>query len=943
MMSEDHKAWPRIKELFSSALALAPHERGQFLREVCGQNTGLRDEVESLLAAHGEAGEFAEHSAFDAAVHEDAADDGDVRPMAKGFEFGPYRIVEPLDAGGMGEVYRAFDTRLQRDVAVKVLPAALTDDPERIARLQREARLLASLNHPHIATIHGLEIAGGLHAVVMELLEGPTLADHLSNGPLPLNAALTVAHQVATALEAAHEKGIIHCDLKPANIKLTARGSAKVLDFGLATTASQGSPDASLDVIAGTPAYMSPEQIHGQRVNPLCDVWAFGCVLYQTLTGRSAFGGFTTAEVITAVLEDAPDWEALPPTVPAGIRRLLRRCLEKDPTRRLHHIADARIEIEDAINAPAGDEATTTGASGSAWNRRLALSIALLALALAAIAGAWFVGSIRQAPELRVVEITTPHTSDHLSFALSTDGRRIAFVSDRDGQPMLWVRALDSSNAEVIPGTEGARRPFWSPDSRSIGFFQNSALKRIDARGGSAQTITASLGGISAAWGPDGTILFAGTDLPVIRRVKATGGTAEPVTVPEPGSTGQAHPQFLPDGKQFLFFAGGPDAVRGVYLASLTSPTITRLLASDTHARYVAPDWLLFVRQGTLLAQRFDIARHSLLGEPVIVADTVAFDPITGTGAFSTSNAGVMAYRSLSSSGARLSWFDRSGSERGTLGSSDQSGLSNPVLSPDGRRVAAQRTIQNETDVWLLDSIRQTRFTRGSAGTTIRLPVWSPVDNQIAFESVQSGSVKLSAKSLTGGGEEVLFESAEVKVPCSYSPDGRFLMYYVPDPKTGTDLWILPTATRKPYSFLKTDANELWGQFSPNGHWVAFQSNETGRYEIYVRPFNGTGPQLPISTAGGVYPRWSRDGKELYYIAPDASMMAVRIRATSTTLDAEAPKALFKTRRLGGGVNVIGNGPQYDVAADGRFLISVDADSGAVPITLLLNWKPSGE
>ncbi len=842
--------------------------------------------------------------------------------MAAGVELGPYRILGPLDAGGMGEVYRALDTRLHREVAVKVLPAALSGDPQRVARLEREARLLAALNHPHIATIHGLEVAGGLHAIVMELIDGPTLADRLAGGPLPLDVTLAIARQIAAALEAAHEKGIIHRDLKPGNIKITAAGTVKVLDFGLAKALAPdprdarmpaaGGPATGEGVVTGTPAYMSPEQARGERVDSRTDVWAFGCVVYEMLTARKAFGRDTLAETLAAVLEREPDWERLPSNVPAGIRRMLRRCLEREARRRLHHIADARLEIEDAANDPERRASDQVTASSRRRERVLGISTAALALALAGVLGAWFLRPPSETPEPRVVEITTPRTSDPWSFAVSPDGRRLAFVADHEGQPALWVRALDAPGARALPGTEGARRPFWSPDSRSIGFFAASELKRIEARGGSVQTVTYLVAGTTGAWGPDGTILFSSTAAPSLRRVNAAGGPVEAVTTPAAESTGHRHPQFLPGGRQFLFFVGGPDAVRGVHLGSLDSSEVRRLVASDTQGAYVAPGWLLFVRQGTLLAQPFDLARRTLGGEPITVADSIAFEPITGTGAFSTSDAGVMAYRDGRPSVTRLSWFDRSGNPRGTVGSPEQAGLSNLRLSPDGRRVAAERTLKNETDLWLLDSARQMPFTRGSDGSIARLPVWSPDGSRIAFESVRSGSVALSAKPSTrDGDEEILFESPETKIPCDWSPDGKFLVYYVPDPKTGTDLWVLPLDTRVPFVFLETAANELWGQFSPNGHWVAYQSNETGRYEIYVRPFPARGVAVPISTAGGVYPRWSRDGKELYFIAPDAKMMAVAIRANETTVEAGLPAALFQTRRLGGGLNVIGRSHQY--------------------------------
>jgi Tol biopolymer transport system component len=935
-MTDEQHRWSRVKEIFHAALVRAPDERAAFLRIACGEDVALEREAESLLAAHAAAGSFAERAAIEVLVPPRTPDR--IEPaMAAGTEFGTYRILGPLDAGGMGEVYRALDTRLDREVAVKVLPRALAEDPERIVRLQREARMLAALNHPHIATIHGLEVAAGVHAIVMELIDGPTLAERLARGALPVGETLEIARQIAGALEAAHEKGIIHHDLKPANILLTATGAVRVLDFGLAMTANSGAN--AQDTVAGTPAYMSPEHARGERTDARADVWAFGCVVYEMLTGSRAFGHDTMAETQAAIFERGPDWDRVPAHVSAGIRRMLRRCLDKDPHRRLHAIADARIEIEDA-----GSDAEAMGSASkhAAIRRRgLVVSAAALFTLLASAATFWAMRPHAPKLQLTIAEITTPRTFDPWSFALAPDGRRIAFVADHDGYSMLWVRDLGSGTARVLAGTEAARRPFWSPDGRSIGYFANSDLKRIDAAGGSVRTIAYALGGTTAAWGPDGSILFSGADAPALRKVNASGGNVTSATAPAADSTGHRHPQFLPDGRQFLFFSGGPNAVRGVYLGSLDSTGATRLLASDTQGAYVSPGWLLFVRDGVLLAQSFDLARRALSGEPITVADSVAVDPITGSGAFSTSDAGVLTYRIAHPLVTRLSWFDRAGSSLGTFGSAEQIGLSNLRLSPDGRRVIAERTLQNETDLWMLDSTRQTRFTLGADGNIARLPIWSPNGDRIAFESIGSGSVKLVIKSASGGdGEEMLFKSPQGKIPCDWSPDGRFLLYYVPDPKTGTDLWVLPAATREPYLFLRTDANELWGQFSPDGRWVAYQSNETGRYEIYVRAFPARGGPIPVSTSGGVYPRWSRNGKEIYFIAPDAKLVAVPMSTSATMAEAGTPVTLFQTQRLGGGMNVIARGHQYDVTADGRFLINVDSGSSATPITLLLNWKP---
>lgn len=951
MMADERSRWPRVKEIFHEALARPAYERTQFVREACDDDTALQHDVESLLAAHAEAGGFAERPAIDVFAHSRSPGSlADVPALSPGLELGPYRILEPLDAGAMGEVYRARDMRLGREVAVKVLPAGLSLDPVRIARLEHEARLLAALNHPHIATIHGLEIAAGVHALVMELIEGPTLADRLCSGPLAVIEALELARQIAEALEAAHEKGIIHCDLKPANIKLTVAGTVKVLDFGLATASSlhasnvapaDGSAPSREGVIAGTPAYMSPEQARGEKADKRCDVWAFGCVLYEMLTAHPPFGEATLAETLAAVLEREPSWTTLPPTMPESIRRLLRRCLEKDPRRRLHDVADARIEIEDALREPLAGPAGPAPAASQRRARALATAAVILLVGLVLTLSMLYVRAPAIGPELRV-DVATPVMPDPGAFAMSPDGRQVVFAGEHGGQVGLWVRRLDQATAQPLAGTEGARAPFWSPDGRLIGFFTGSELKRIEARGGATQLIANVVAGTAATWGHDGTILFSSTTTPTLQRVSAAGGPVETVTTPTAESTGHRYPRFLQAGPQFLFFSGGPDAVRGVYLGSLESSRVTRLLPSDSQASPLPPDWLVFVRRGTLLAQHFDLARRTLDGEPIVIADSVAFEPIAGAAAFSTSDAGVLAYRAGPSSMTRLEWSDRSGNVLGTIGSSDQIELSNLRLSPDGRHVAAERTVRNNTDLWLLDSARQARFTRGSAGRNARFPVWSPDGRRIAFEAIGSNSVRLSARPSVGGDdEEVLYQSAETKIPCDWSPDGQHLIYYAPDPKTGTDLWVLPLqGSHVPFVFLQTEANELWGQFSPDGRWVAYQSNETGRFEIYVRPFRQPGGQIAISTGGGVYPRWSRDGKELYYVAPDAKMMAVPVQATRTTLEAGVPAALFQTRKVGGGLNVISRGHQYDVAIDGRFLINVDAESRPTPITLLMNWKP---
>ncbi|HEU4686927.1 MAG TPA: hypothetical protein VFS23_01125, partial [Vicinamibacterales bacterium] len=658
--------------------------------------------------------------------------------------------------------------------------------------------------------------------------------------------------------------------------------------------------------------------------------------LYEMLTARRFAAGAGFNESMSA---DAlqPDWSRLPSSVPLSVRRLLRRCLAPDPTKRLHHIADARLEIEDALLHADDAEAGPVKVSGNRRVRLLVLTSVGLAVALiAALVVVW--RTLSSVGDLRVAEITTPRTHDLWSFALSPDGRQLAFVADHQGQPTLWVRALDSPEARPLPGTQRARRPFWSPDNRSIGFFADSQMKRIEARGGAPQVITSALGESTAAWGPDDTILFSSATAPVLRRVNSNGGPVQPATAATPDSTGHRYPQFITGTSRFLFFAGGPENVRGVYLGALGSLEATRLLASDAQGEYRSGR-LWFVRQGTLLSQRVDLDRRRLDGDAVAVADSIAVEPTNGAAAYSTADGGVIAFRQGGEPSARLTWFDRSGRQLGIFGSPDQAGAINPSLSPDDNRVVVNRTLGGQTDVWLLDGARQTRLTHTS-GRMMHLPLWSHDGGRIAFESVRSSSVTLSALASGGDGvEETLVESQAGMIPNDWSPDGQALIYYVPAPTTGTDLWLLPLDTGRPRIFLQTEANELWGQFSPDGRWVAFQSNATGRFEIYIRPFEAHGATVPVSTDGGVYPRWSRDGTELYFVAPDARMMAARIRSASTTVEADAPVPLFATQKLGGGQNVIAHGHQYDVARDGRFLINVDAGANAPPIVLMMNWR----
>ncbi|MGH9257652.1 MAG: protein kinase domain-containing protein [Vicinamibacterales bacterium] len=881
--------------------------------------------------------------------------------LQPGARLSAYEVLGLIGAGGMGEVYRATDTKLKRQVALKVLPAALTTDPDRLARFQREAEVLASLNHPNIAAIYGLEDSTDTKALVMELVEGSTLAERIADvgRSLPLDEALAIAKQIAEALEAAHERSIIHRDLKPANIKLRPDGVVKVLDFGLAKAldaapaidASQSPTMTSpamtrMGVILGTAAYMSPEQARGKTVDKRTDIWAFGCVLYEMLTGRRAFAGEDVSETLAAVIKGEPDWSAAPAGTPAAIRRLVRRCLQKDGKERLHDISDARIELQDA-KTEAASEATTLPVPVLARPRRERLVWTLLGLAglsivaLSIPAVLHFREPAVANPEVRL-ELTTPATTQPLHFAISPDGRRLVFVASGEGGPRLWQRPLDAVTALPLEGTEGAEYPFWSPDSRAIGFFAAGKLKRFDIAGGPPQIVADAPNGRGGAWNRDGTILFAPTNSSGLLRVSASGGEPQPVTKLDPPRVGSHRfPQFLPDGRRFLFFAQGNPEGQGIYLGSLDGTDTTRLTPAEAAGAYIEPDALVFLQQSTLVVRSLDVATGTLTGDPVTVADRVSYDAGFSLGGFSVSAAGTLAYRAGGSERRQLTWFDRTGKAVGVAGEPDANGLVTPALSPDGRRIAVARTVQSNVDMWVIDVLRggATRFTFDPASDVYG--VWSPDGTRIAFMSNRKGIYDLFLKSASGAGaEELLLASPFTKLPTDWSVDGRFLLYQNGDPKTGWDLTALPMmGDRKPILVVSTPFEERGGQFSPDGRWVAYQSNESGRFEIYVQPFPGPGGKWQASIAGGVHPRWRPDGKELFFLAPDAKLMAVAVRASDSTFEAGSAAALFQTRTVTGGSADLT--PQYAVSRDGRFLFNVPDDtSTAAPITLVLNWTP---
>jgi eukaryotic-like serine/threonine-protein kinase len=878
--------------------------------------------------------------------------------LTPGTRLGPYEILAALGAGGMGEVYRAHDTRLNRDVALKSLLPEVADNPERLARFRREAQILASLNHQNIGHIYGLEERDGVVALVLELVDGPTLDDRIAQGPIPIDEALPIAKQIAEALEAAHEQGIVHRDLKPANIKVRADGTVKVLDFGLAKAVErqgdQSDPSASptitspamltgIGMILGTAAYMAPEQTKGRPADKRSDVWAFGCVLFEMLTGRRAFDAEDTAQTIASILLHEPRWDTLPSGCPPLMRRLVRRCLERDRTRRLADIADARLELEDIRGAGLGSEPQVgrTGASFLPWTIS-AVSAAVM-IAVVAFAGLSTRTSQTSAPrELTQLDVVTPPTIDPLAFALSPDGRQLTFVANGSDGSQLWLRRLDEPTARPLSGTVGAQSPFWSPDASSIGFFADGLLKRLDLSSGATQALTAGFAR-GGAWNRDGVIVFSTGASAPLSRILASGGPVEPATKLGENQISHRWPHFLPDSRRFVFeVANGPLGARGVYLGSLDETTSTRLASTETEAAYAAPGYLLLLSQGTLFARRIEAATGSLDSEAVPIAKGIGFDGSQRRGGFSVSDGNVLAYRARGATRRDLVWVDRQGRALGTLVANDESGLAYPDLSPDGRRVAMYRNEQGFGNIWIADvaSGRLTPFTLGTRN--LASPVWSSDGQRVVFRDARAPGWDLFIKS-DDRDEQSLLSDGREKSPQDCSSDGRFLLFSVQSPQTQSDLWVLPLGGGTPSQLIHSDADEVQAQFSPDGHWFAYVSNETGRYEVYVQPFPGLGAKRRISTGGGVFPRWRRDGRELFFATLDNRMMAVPVSFPTGTLALGPVEELFRSRMALGansGFGGYGSRAPYAVSPDGRFLLDVISDDASQSsITVMQNWQ----
>jgi serine/threonine protein kinase len=872
----------------------------------------------------------------------------------------------------MGQVYRARDQRLGRDVAIKALPELSRADPDRVARFEREARLLAALNHPHIAAIYGLEEDGGTRFLILELVEGGTLRDRLARGALPVSEALRIGCQVADALQAAHEKGIIHRDLKPANIALTSDGQAKVLDFGLAK-AIESTPESPTDelegtrsgVVLGTAAYMSPEQARGLPVDRRADIWAFGCVLYECLAGRHPFPGATISERVTAILTRDPDWTPLPPS--SGVQGLLRRCLQKEARRRLQDVGDARVELEEvlggrAASGPLTAASPTAVAPGRGARERAAWIVAgvsILALAAALTIGRSPVspdGSRAQAyrasvllPDLRLWD-----GGPSGRFALSPDGSRLAVVAtESSGRTQLFVRPLDTQVAQPLPGTEGASFPFWSPDSRFVAFLADGLLKKVDVSGGQTTTLCEAKAASTGAWSRDGVILFTPSGGSPLHRVPAVGGAPSPATTLDASAGDVQHwyPQFLPDGRHFLYFVVGSKEhgvtdARAVNVGSLDPGEPPRLvLEGGTNARY-ANGHLVYLRKGTLLAQPFDLQRLELYGDATPLVENVTIAGASAgttamTGAVTVSDTGVLAYQAGLVLHSQLVVYDRSGKALERLG--EPADYAEVSLAPDDSRVAVSLLdpTLGTRDIWTYDIARGLRERLTFDPADDFAPIWSrPQGERIVYSSRRQGAINLyETASRSGGREALLYEDPLGKFASHWSYDGRFIAYVGGGGLiVRSDLWILPMfGDRKAYAFLDAAYVESQPQFSPDGRWVAYMAAESGRPQVYVRPFSGEGHAWPVSPAGGGWPRWRRDQKELFYLGPEGQIMAVPVALRSGRLTTGTPVVALAARtrpttRL--------DAYQYDVASDGqRFILNAFVDEPATqPITLLVNW-----
>jgi serine/threonine protein kinase/Tol biopolymer transport system component len=946
--------WQKIEQLYHAALEREEGQRATYLLEACVGDDELRREVESLLAQEKRTDGFLESPALEGTAR---AMELNLRQSLNGQQLGTYKIVSLLGAGGMGEVYQAHDTKLGRDVAIKVVPAAFVHDAERLARFQREARMLAALNHPNIATIHGLEQADGVHYLVMELVLGQTLAERVSSGALKIEEALKVAAQIAEALEAAHEKGVIHRDLKPANVKVTPEGRLKVLDFGLAkafagnsaldlsnalTLTAMGTEDGR---ILGTPAYMSPEQARGKAVDKRSDIWAFGCLLYELLTGRQAFHGDTLSDMIGSILEKEPDWRALPPSTPGKIRDLVRRCLQKDMNLRLQAAGDARIEINEALAAPATISPEVLQVRRrTIWQWVLVAGLACVVVAAIVGFAVWNLKPAPVRPVSRTLINLPPGDQlaalDFPAIAISQDGTQLAYVASRGGIRQIYLRFLDSLEARPLAGTEGANTPFFSPDGRWLGFFAGNSLKKISVTGGAALTLANMAEPRGASWAAGGTIVFSpGVSSPLLQ-IPDAGGVSQSVTHLEKDEAWQYWPEVLPDSKAVLFKTANSNP--GIVIQSLATNERRDLIAGGTFPRYAASNHLIFAQGGNLMAAPFDLQLLRVTGAAVPVIEGVLSLSTNEATQYGISSSGALVYIPGKPTGARrLVWVNRNGTEQ--ILAAPPHNYQNPRVSPDGRRVAVSITEQ-DTQTWLYDFARDTLTRLTFGGTLNELPAWSPDGKRIAFTSNREGPENIFWQLADGsGGLERLTTGKLDQAPRSFSPNGQLLAFVERDPNTGFDIWVLrmsdPSAGsgqgRKAQPFLNTPFTESAPNFSPDGHWLAYVSDESGRMEIYIQPYPGPRGKYQIPTDDGREPVWNPNGRELFYRSGDKMMAVDIMRRPSFTVG--KPRMLFQGVYL----RAFGVQPMYDVSPDGQRFLMIKPSEQPISLTQIVvvqNW-----
>ena len=875
-------------------------------------------------------------------------------PLAPDTKLGHYEVVEAIGAGGMGEVYRARDTKLGRDVAIKVLPEEFSQDKERLQRFEREAKLLASLNHTNIATLYGLEETRGMLFLVMELVEGETLAELFARGPIAADEALPLFKQVADALEAAHEKGIIHRDLKPANIMVTPEGTVKVLDFGLAKAFVDdgGAVDLSQSptmtregtkagVLLGTAPYMSPEQARGKSIDQRTDIWALGCVLFEALTAKNCFRGETVTDTLAAVVRAEPEWAALPATVPAKLRDLLTRCLKKDPRQRVQHVGDARIAIEEALGESAGSAAVDEAREGRGANLYLVAGAATILGAgltwLLMSSSTPTTGAVTRSvvPLAPAEELALRWTS---SVAISPDGRSVVYVGNRDGARELYLRRLDELEAEPIEGTKGARMPFFSPDGQWVGFKTGAELMKVSLRGGGAVSVAPlSRGSRGASWSDDGTIVFTRNPGAGLSRIPSDGGESDALTSVDLESGESTHRlmDVLPGGKAVLFARGTGDLATwdeaSIAVLDLDTGRHHVLIEGGANPRFSPSGHIVYARAGSLLAVAFDPDSLKVQSVPVTVLDGVATSPITGQAEFSLSRNGTLVYAPGDSWGVdyRVVWVDRDGGVEPLI--ETRRAFRSARLSPDGRSVALGLEGAN-ISVWVYDLSRGI-LTQLAAGYNHRAPVWTPSGDRVTFMSARAGKAEIYWRPADGSAEaEPLSRGEHGRVPLSWTPDGKTLVFEESHPDTGRDIWMLSLegeATETP--LLQTESNESGAAISPNGRWMAYASDESGQQEIYIRAFPAQGGKWQVSTEGGTLPRWNSNGRELFFRQGN-KLMTVDVR-TESELTLGRPRELFERFSPFGG--------EYDVDKDGQRFVMADASvSREAPTQLILvqNW-----